>query len=209
VRVLAFDDRRSRHLRRLLAHDITGAETSFGVGTRIARDPAASPPSSSRPAAPRRVDYSRLPVTIGDAAVPPVLGSGVAGPSSSTASCGGICASSRTGTVLPSGPRIGCTTFIELVATATRLRSSCRSQHACGRACLRCAAGDCSSRRMPRPTSGSGLSQIGRERWPLAPDFSQGLAGRFEEGALVPLRYAARASTARSRPPGRCSPGDP
>jgi len=188
--------------------DLTGAETSFGVGTRMARDPGSLSAQVFETRRTARVDYSRLPGTIGDAARAAGLGSGVAGPILVDGELWGqMCVFSRAGTVLPVGTEDRLHDFIELVATAIanyEARAGL-STLADEQAALRRVAMLVAEDAPPDELFRTVTNEVGTL---LAADFS-GLA-RFEEGAVVPL--AVWAAEGQHPPvPDRwpMQPGDP
>jgi GAF domain-containing protein len=188
--------------------DLTGAETSFGVGTRMARDPGSLSAQVFETRRTARVDYSRLPGTIGDAARAAGLGSGVAGPILVDGELWGqMCVFSRAGTVLPAGTEDRLHDFIELVATAIanyEARAGL-STLADEQAALRRVAMLVAEDAPPDELFRTVTNEVGTL---LAADFS-GLA-RFEEGAVVPL--AVWAAEGQHPPvPDRwpMQPGDP
>lgn len=188
--------------------DLMGAETSFGVGTRMARDPGSLSARVFETRRTARVDYSRLPGTIGDAARAAGLGSGVAGPILVDGELWGqMCVFSRAGTVLPVGTEDRLHDFIELVATAIanyEARAGL-STLADEQAALRRVAMLVAEDAPPDELFRTVTNEVGTL---LAADFS-GLA-RFEEGAVVPL--AVWAAEGQHPPvPDRwpMQPGDP
>ena len=188
--------------------DLTGAETSFGVGTRMTRDPGSLSAKVFETRRTARVDYSRLPGTIGDAARAAGLGSGVAGPILVDGELWGqMCVFSRAGTVLPVGTEDRLHDFIELVATAIanyEARAGL-STLADEQAALRRVAMLVAEDAPPDELFRTVTNEVGTL---LAADFS-GLA-RFEEGAVVPL--AVWAAEGQHPPvPDRwpMQPGDP
>ena len=188
--------------------DLTGAETSFGVGTRMARDPGSLSAQVFETRRTARVDYSRLPGTIGDAARAAGLGSGVAGPILVDGELWGqMCVFSRAGTVLPVGTEDRLHDFIELVATAIANYEARAGLSALAdeQAALRRVAMLVAEDAPPDELFRTVTNEVGTL---LAADFS-GLA-RFEEGAVVPL--AVWAAEGQHPPvPGRwpMQPGDP
>jgi signal transduction histidine kinase len=188
--------------------DLVGAETSFGVGTRMARDPGSLSAQVFETRRTARVDYSRLPGTIGDAARAAGLGSGVAGPILVDGELWGqMCVFSRAGTVLPVGTEDRLHDFIELVATAIanyEARAGL-STLADEQAALRRVAMLVAEDAPPDELFRTVTNEVGTL---LAADFS-GLA-RFEEGTVVPL--AVWAAEGQHPPvPDRwpMQPGDP
>ena len=188
--------------------DLMGAETSFGVGTRMARDPGSLSAQVFETRRTARVDYSRLPGTIGDAARAAGFGSGVAGPILVDGELWGqMCVFSRAGTVLPVGTEDRLHDFIELVATAIanyEARAGL-STLADEQAALRRVAMLVAEDAPPDELFRTVTNEVGTL---LAADFS-GLA-RFEEGAVVPL--AVWAAEGQHPPvPDRwpMQPGDP
>jgi signal transduction histidine kinase len=188
--------------------DLMGAETSFGVGTRMARDPGSLSAQVFETRRTARVDYSRLPGTIGDAARAAGFGSGVAGPILVDGELWGqMCVFSRAGTVLPVGTEDRLHDFIELVATAIanyEARAGL-STLADEQAALRRVAMLVAEDAPPDELFKTVTNEVGTL---LAADFS-GLA-RFEEGAVVPL--AVWAAEGQHPPvPDRwpMQPGDP
>ena len=188
--------------------DLAGAETSFGAGTRMARDPGSLSAQVFETRRTARVDYSRLPGTIGDAARAAGLGSGVAGPILVDGELWGqMCVFSRAGTVLPAGTEHRLHDFIELVATAIanyEARAGL-STLADEQAALRRVAMLVAEDAPPDELFRTVTNEVGTL---LAADFS-GLA-RFEEGAVVPL--AVWAAEGQHPPvPDRwpMQPGDP
>jgi signal transduction histidine kinase len=188
--------------------DLTGAETFFGVGTRLARDPGSLSAQVFETRRTARVDYSRLPGTIGDAARAAGLGSGVGGPILVDGELWGqMCVLSRAGTVLPVGTEDRLHDFIELVATAIanyQARAGL-STLADEQAALRRVAVLVAEDAPPDELFRTVTHEVGTL---LGADFS-GLA-RFEEGAVVPL--AVWAAEGQHPPvPHRwpMQPGDP
>lgn len=188
--------------------DLIGAERSFGVGTRMARDPGSLSAQVFETRRTARVDYSRLPGTIGDAARAAGLGSGVAGPILVDGELWGqMCVFSRAGTVLPVGTEDRLHDFIELVATAIanyEARAGL-STLADEQAALRRVAMLVAEDAPPDELFRTVTNEVGTL---LAVDFS-GLA-RFEEGTVVPL--AVWAAEGQHPPvPDRLpmQPGDP
>jgi signal transduction histidine kinase len=188
--------------------DLMGAETSFGVGTRMARDPGSLSAQVFETRRTARVDYSRLPGTIGDAARAAGLGSGVAGPILVDGELWGqMCVFSRAGTVLPVGTEDRLHDFIELVATAIanyEARAGL-STLADEQAALRRVAMLVAEDAPPDELFRTVTNEVGTL---LVADFS-GLA-RFEEGTVVPL--AVWAAEGQHPPvPDRwpMQPGDP
>ena len=188
--------------------DLMGAETSFGVGTRMARDPGSLSAQVFETRRTARVDYSRLPGTIGDAARAAGFGSGVAGPILVDGELWGqMCVFSRAGTELPVGTEDRLHDFIELVATAIanyEARAGL-STLADEQAALRRVAMLVAEDAPPDELFRTVTNEVGTL---LAADFS-GLA-RFEEGAVVPL--AVWAAEGQHPPvPDRwpMQPGDP
>lgn len=188
--------------------DLMGAETSFGVGTRMARDPGSLSAQVFETRRTARVDYSRLPGTIGDAARAAGFGSGVAGPILVDGELWGqMCVFSRAGTVLPVGTEDRLHDFIELVATAIAnyearaVLSTLADEQAALRRVAMLVAEDAPPDELFRTVT----NEVGTL---LAADFS-GLA-RFEEGTVVPL--AVWAAEGQHPPvPDRwpMQPGDP
>jgi signal transduction histidine kinase len=188
--------------------DLMGAETSFGVGTRMARDPGSLSAQVFETRRTGRVDYSRLPGTIGDAARAAGFGSGVAGPILVDGELWGqMCVFSRAGTVLPVGTEDRLHDFIELVATAIAnyearaVLSTLADEQAALRRVAMLVAEDAPPDDLFRTVT----NEVGTL---LAADFS-GLA-RFEEGTVVPL--AVWAAEGQHPPvPDRwpMQPGDP
>jgi signal transduction histidine kinase len=188
--------------------DLMGAETSFGVGTRMARDPGSLSAQVFETRRTARVDYSRLPGTIGDTARAAGLGSGVAGPILVDGELWGqMCVFSRAGTVLPVGTEDRLHDFIELVATAIanyEARAGL-STLADEQAALRRVAMLVAEDAPPDELFRTVTNEVGTL---LAADFS-GLA-RFEEGTVAPL--AVWAAEGQHPPvPDRwpMQPGDP
>ena len=188
--------------------DLTGAETSFGVGTRMTRDPGSLSAQVFETRRTARVDYSRLPGTIGDAARAAGLGSGVAGPILVDGELWGqMCVFSRAGTVLPVGTEDRLHDFIELVATAIanyEARAGL-STLADEQAALRRVAMLVAEDAPPDELFRTVTNEVGTL---LAADFS-GLA-RFEEGAVVPLaEWAAEGQHPPVPDRWPMQPGDP
>jgi signal transduction histidine kinase len=188
--------------------DLTGAETSFGVGTRMARDPGSLSAQVFETRRTARVDYSRLPGTIGDAARAAGLGSGVAGPILVDGELWGqMCVFSRAGTVLPVGTEDRLHDFIELVATAIanyEARAGL-STLADEQAALRRVAMLVAEDAPPDELFRTVTNEVGTL---LAADFS-GLA-RFEEGTVVPLAvWAAKGQHPPVPDRWPMQPGDP
>jgi signal transduction histidine kinase len=188
--------------------DLTGAEAFFGVGTRLARDPGRLSAQVFETRRTARVDYSRLPGTIGDAARAAGFGSGVGGPILVHGELWGqMCVLSQAGTVFPAGTEDRLHDFIELVATAianyearARLSTLADEQAALRRVAM-LVAEDAAPDELFRTVT----FELGTL---LGADFS-GLA-RFEEGAVVPL--AVWAAEGQHPPvPERwpMQPGDP
>jgi GAF domain-containing protein len=188
--------------------DLTGAEAFFGVGTRLARDPGSLSAQVFETRRTARVDYSRLPGTIGDAARAAGFGSGLGGPILVHGELWGqMCVLSRAGTVLPVGTEDRLHDFIDLVATAianyeARARLSALADE---QAALRRVAMLVAEDAPPDELFRTVTFELGTL---LGADFS-GLA-RFEEAAVVPL--AVWAAEGQHPPvPDRwpMQPGDP